>query len=123
MPVVISAHSTITRISQNAKKAKISVYRPSGKKHRAGSGSMVVLTPTTTRRGKTIYTEEDAGPYYKPSNEEDELSKRKSSQTPGPSHSKTTLPASLEDTFQWEASFLDDQEPYVPRITKVRLRS
>jgi hypothetical protein len=106
---------------RNAKKAKISVYKPKGKKYRAGSGSvsMVVLTPTKTRRGKTIYTEVDATPYYDSSDEGGESPKRKPSKAP--SHSTTTVPALLEDTFQWEASCLDDQEPHVPRITKVRL--
>jgi hypothetical protein len=100
--------------TRNAKKAKISVYKPK----RAGSGSMVVLTPRTTRRGKTIYTEVDAGSKYDPSDEEDKSPKRKPSNTP--SRSRTTVPASQEDTFQWGASFLDDQEPHEPRITKVR---
>ena len=106
---------------RNAKKTKITVYKPKGKKYRAGSGSMsmVVLTPTKTRRGKTIYTEVDAGPYYNSSDEEGESSKRKPSKAP--SHSTIPVPASLEDTFQWEASCLDDQEPHLQRITKVRL--
>ena len=119
--VSISAHPTMTRTSQNAKKAKISVYRPRGKKHRAGSSStsMVVLKPTKTRRGKTIYTEVDAAPYYTSSDEEGKSLKRKPSKTP--SHSKTTVPTRLEDISQLEASCLDDQEPCAPRITKVRL--
>lgn len=103
---------------RKAKKAKVSVYKLGGTKPRV-SGSMVVLTPTTTRRGKIIYTEVDAAPYYKSSDEEGELPKRKCSKTP--SHSRTTVSASLEDTFLQEAC-LDDQEPHVPRITKVRLR-
>lgn len=114
-------HSTMTRTSRNAKKAKVSVYKSTGKKHRASSGSMVVLTPFKTRRGKTIYTEVDAASHYDPSDEEDKSSKRKPSKTP--THSTiAAVPASLEDTFQWEASCLDDQEPHLPRTTKVRLR-
>ena len=111
----------MTYTFQNAKKAKISVYKPKGKKHKAGSGSgsMVVLKPTKTRRGKTIYTEVDAAPYYTPSDEEGKLPKRNPFKTL--SHSKTTAPTSLKDASQWEASCLDDQEPHVPRITKVRL--
>jgi len=103
-----------------AKKAKITVYKPKVKKHKVNSepsGSMVVLTPTTTRRGKTIYVEEDAAPYYKTSDEEGDSPKRKLSKTP--SHSKTTVPASLEDTLQWEASCFDNQEPDISRVTKV----
>ena len=73
---------------------------------------MVVLAPTTSRRGKIKYTEVDAAPYYKLSDEEGESPKKKPSEP---------LPASSEDTFQWEASCLDDQEPHLPRITKVRL--
>jgi len=108
------------RTSQDTKRARITVYKPKGKKHKADSGSMVVLKPTKTRRGKTIYTEVDATPYYNLSDEGGETSRREPSKTP--SHSKTTVPASLNDAFQWEASYLDDQEPHVPRITKVRLR-
>jgi len=109
----------MTRAS-NAKKAKISIYKPKGKKHKAGSGSMVVLRPTKTRRGKTVYTEADATPYYKLSDEKGKSPKRNPSKTP--SCSKTTVPTSPEDTFQGMASFLDNQEPHVQRITKVRLK-
>jgi len=56
---------------------------------------MVVLTPTTTRRGKIVYTEVDAAPYYQTS-DEGESPKRKPSNIP--SHTTTTVPASLEDT-------------------------
>lgn len=118
--VLISAHPTMTRTPRNAKKAKVSVYKPKIKKHNAGSGSMVVLAPFKTRRGKTIYREVDAAPYYEPSNEGGKSPKRNSSKTP--SHSKTTVPPLLEDTYQCEGSFPDDQEPHVPRVTKVRLR-
>jgi hypothetical protein len=104
----------MARATRNAKKAKISVYKPK----RAGSGSMVVLTPATTRRGKTFYKEVDAASYYDSSDEEDKSPKRKTPNTP--SHSRTTVPASQEDTSQWGASFLDDQESHEPRITKVR---
>lgn len=103
----------MARSTHNAKRAKISVHRPK----RAGSGSLVVLTPTTTRRGKTVYTEVDAAPFYEPSDEEDESPKRKPPNTP--SHSRTAAPAPLNETLQWDASYLDDQEPYEPRITKV----
>jgi hypothetical protein len=82
---------------------------------------MVVLTPTKTRRGKTIYTEVDAAPYYTSSDEEGKSPKRKPSKTPSNSESRTTVPTLLEDTSQWDASCLDDQEPHIPRITKVRL--
>ena len=103
------------RAAHKAKKAKVSVSKPK----RAGSGSMVVLNPTTTRRGKTIYREVDATPYYEPSDKEDESPKRKPPNTP--SHSQTTAPASLNDTLQWEASWLDGHlEHDEPRITKVR---
>lgn len=105
----------MARASQKGKRAKISTYKPKGKKQRS---SLVVFAPTKTRRGKTIYTEVDAGSYYDTSEEEGESSKRKPSKTP--SHSRTAVPASLEGTFQWEASCLDDQEPHVPRTTKVR---
>jgi hypothetical protein len=80
------------------RKAKITVYRPRGKKHKVCSGSIVILKPTKTRRGKTIYTEVDAAPYYKLSDEgDDESPKRKHSTTP--SHSRTTAPASLDNVF------------------------
>jgi hypothetical protein len=112
----------MTRTSQNPKRTKISVYKPKGKKQKYGSGSMVILTPIKTRRGKTIYTEVDASSYYKSSDEEGEPPKRKPSKTPsGPSSSRATIPALLENTLQWEASCLDGQEPCVSRITKVRL--
>ena len=98
----------MTRTSQNAKKAKISIYKPRGKKHKAdsGSASMVVLKPIKTRRGKTIYTEVDAAPYYTSSDEEGKVLKRKPSKTP--SHSKTAAPTSSKDISQLEASCLDD---------------
>ena len=109
----------MTRTPQNAKRAKITVHKSRGKKHRAGSGFMVVLTPTLTRRGKTIYKEVDAAPYYDSSDEEGKSPKRKPSEAL--SHPKTTVPASLEDTFQWDGFYLDNQEPHIPRTTKVRL--
>ena len=80
---------------------------------------MIVLTPTRTRRGKITYKEVDVAPYYKPLNEGDKSLKKKPFMTP--SHSRTAIPTSLEDTCQWEASCLDDWESYIPRITKVRL--
>jgi hypothetical protein len=101
----------------HAKRAKVSVYRPKDKKHRAGSGSIVDLTPTLTRRGKIRYTEVDATSRYNPSDEEGDSPKRKT-----PSSSRTPVPPLLEDTFQGEASWLDDQEPCVPKTAKVRLR-
>jgi hypothetical protein len=101
-------------------RAKISIYKPRGKKHTAGSTSMVVLTPTTTRRGKTIYKEMDATPYYTPSNEEGESSKRKPFKTP--SRSRTTSSTPLKDASQWNALYLDDEGPYASRITKVRIK-
>jgi hypothetical protein len=112
----------MTPTPQNSKKVKVSVYKVGGKRRRAntGPGSMVVLKPKKTRRGKTIYTEVDAGPYYTSSDEGGKSPKRKPSKTP--SHSKTTVSTSVEDTLQWEAAYLDDQEPHVSRITKVRLR-
>lgn len=109
--VSISLYPTMAR-ARNTKKAKISFYKPRGKKHGASSSSLVVLAPTTSRRGKIRYTEVDAAPYYALSDEEGEPPKMKPSEPP---------PVSQEDTSQWEASFLDDQEPHTPRITKVRL--
>jgi hypothetical protein len=79
---------------------------------------MLVLVPTKTRRGKTIYTEVDPA-LYDLSDEGGESPRRKPSMTP--SHSTAKVPASLEDTFQWDAHLLDDQEPHEPRVTKVRL--
>jgi hypothetical protein len=79
---------------------------------------MVVLTPTRTRRGKIIYKEVDAAPYYESSDEGGKSPKKKPAMTP--SRSRTDIPASLEDTSQREASCFDDQKPHVPRITKVR---
>ena len=99
----------MTRTQPNAKRVKISVYKPKVKKRSAGFGSMVVLTPFKTRRGKTIYKKVDAMPYYKPSDEGVKSPKKAVSAIPG-------------DTNQWEASCLDDQEPHIPRTTKVRLR-
>ena len=59
---------------------------------------MVILKPTKTRRGKTIYTEVNAALYYKLSDEgDDESLKRKHSTTL--SHSRTTAPALLDDVF------------------------
>jgi hypothetical protein len=109
------------------KSLRTMVFKPEAKKRsRPGSAQMVVFAPTLTRRGKTVYVEEDATPYYKKAKdkaeEQGETSKRKPSNTP--SRSRTTVPDSLEDTredtFQGEGSRLDDQEPDVPRITKVR---
>jgi hypothetical protein len=103
------------------------VIRPEAKKRsRPGSAQHIVFVPTKTRRGKTVYVEEDAAPYFKKSEdkakEQGETSKRKPSKTP--SRSRTTVPDSPEDTreetFQEEGFRLDDQEPDVPRITKVR---
>lgn len=105
---------------RKAKRAKISVYKPGGTKSRTSSGPMVVFTPTTTRRGKIVYNEVDATPYYESSDEEGESPQRKIPKAT--SCSRATIPASLEDTFRQDASCLDDQEPHVPRITKVRLR-
>lgn len=117
--VSISAHlTTMPRSSRNSKKAHITVFNPRRKK--SSTGSFVVLEATKTRRGKTIYTEVDAAPYYRLSKEGGETPKKRPSKTP--SNSITTVPLPLEDTFQGEASFLDNQEPHVPRITKVRLR-
>lgn len=107
----------MSRSPRKAKRAKISVYKPGGSKRRTGSASMVVLTPTTTRRGKIIYTEKDAAPYYKSSDEEGKSPQRKLPKTPY--RSGTTVPASLEGRFLQEDSSLDDQEPHVPRNTKV----
>jgi hypothetical protein len=101
----------MTRTPPNSKRSKISVYKPKAKKRKADSslgpsGSMVVLKPKRTRRGKTIYTKVDAAPFYAPSDKGGESLKRNPSKTP--SHSKTTLSASLEDAFQWESSDLID---------------
>lgn len=109
--VSISLYPTMAR-ARNTKKAKVTVVKPRGKKHGASSSNLVVFVPTKTRRGKIRYTEADGAPYYKLSDEESEPPKMKPSEP---------LPASQEDMFQWEASFLDDQEPHTPRITKVRL--
>jgi len=139
----------MARTPQNAKKAKVSVSKPRVKKREAGKpgpgskvvvtpgptktqkgkaikarktgkANMVVLVPTKTQRGKTIYTEVDAAPYYQSSDEEGKKPKRNPSKTP--SNSKTTVPAPqttvsapLEDT----PHCLDDQEPHIPRVTKV----
>ena len=108
----------MTRAPQNAKRTKISTYKPKGKKQRAGSASIVVHTPTFTRRGKITYTEEDATPYYKPFNDRGKTSKMKLSNTP--SHFKTTISASLEDPFQSESFWLNDKESNILRKTKVR---
>jgi len=79
----MSFHLTMTPTPWNSKKVKVSVYKLGGKRHRAnsGSGSMVVLKPKKTRRGKTIYTEVDAGPYYTSSDEGGKSPKRKPSKT------------------------------------------
>jgi len=106
------------RATRNAKNVKMTYFKPRDKKQKAGSRSMAVFTATKTRRGKTVYKEEDAAPYYALSDEEGESSKTKPSKTP--SCLETTIPASLENT--WEVPCLDDQEPYIPRTTKVRLR-
>lgn len=102
----------MTCAPRNTKTAKIIKYKPKAKK-----GSMVVLAPTKTRRGKVIYAEVDAASYYGISNEGGKSPKKPSVTT---SHSMTAVPASLDDTFQ-EFSCLNEQEPHVPRITKVRL--
>lgn len=49
--------------------------------------SLVVFTPTKTRRGKTIYVEEDAATYYAFSDEEGKSPKRKLPKTA--SHTRT----------------------------------
>jgi hypothetical protein len=72
---------------------------------------MTVLAPTRTRRGKIIYKEVDAPPYYELSDEEGKSPKKKPSMIP--SNSMTAIPPSLE------ASSFDNQEPHVSRITKV----
>jgi hypothetical protein len=103
------------------------VIKPEAKKRSSpGSAQMIIFAKRKTRSGKTVYVEKDAAPYYKKSKdkaeEQGETSKRKPSKTP--SRSRTAVPDSLEDTreetFQEEGSRLDDQEPDVRRITKVR---
>jgi hypothetical protein len=96
----------MARAPRNAKRTKMSVYTPSAKKRRTGSrNTMVVLVPTKTRRGKTIYTEVDAAPYYARSDEEGKSPKKKPSKTP--EHSTTAIPVSPEDAYQWEGSCPD----------------
>ena len=104
------------RVTSKTNRPRISVYDPKGKKHTPSSGSMLVLACTKTRRGKTIYTEVDPALL---SDEGGQSSKRKPSMTPP--HSTETVPAPLEDTFQWDATLLDGQEPHERRVTKVRL--
>lgn len=101
---------------RKAKRAKIMAHKPSGTEGRVGSGSLVVLTPAKTRRGKIFYKEVDATPYYELSDDEEGTSKRKPSKTP--KDSIPIDPAPLEDISRQEA--LLDDEPYIPRTTKVR---
>lgn len=81
----------------------------------------VIYVPMKTRRGKTIYKEVDAASYRASADGKAKSPPKKPSMA-NPSHSRTAIPVSLEDTFQGEASCLDDQEPHVPRVTKVRSR-
>ena len=67
---------------RKAKRAKIMAHKPSGTEGRVGSGSLVVLTPAKTQRGKIFYKEADATPYYELSDDEEGTSKRKPSKTP-----------------------------------------
>jgi hypothetical protein len=121
----VSISSTMTRTRAHKTLRKL-VFKPEAKKRSSpGSAQMIIFAPTKTRRGKTVYVEKDATPYYKKSKdkaEQGETSKRKPSKTP--SCSRTAVPDSPEDTreesFQEEGSRLDDQEPDVRRITKVR---
>jgi hypothetical protein len=105
------SHST-----RKGKRARISAYNPGQAKHGPGSSSMVVLTPTRTRRGKVIYAEADAAPYYKSSDEEGKSPKRKLPKIP--TQSTATV---LGDEFGQQDFYLDDQEIHIPRVTKVRL--
>jgi len=105
----------MTRAAPKSKKARISIYKSNGKKSTASSKSMLVFAPSKTRRGKIIHAEVDGALYR---DEEGEISKGRPFMTP--SRPTTAVPSSLEDTFQLDASFLDDQEPHGPRITKVR---
>jgi hypothetical protein len=115
--VITSAHPTMPRVTSKTNKSRRAIYKPDGKKHTTSSGSMLVLARTKTRRGKDVYTKVDPALYYA-SDQEGESSKRKPSITP--SQFTTTVPVSLEDTFQLGASSLEDQEPHAARVTKVR---
>jgi len=112
----ISAHPTMTRAPRRAKRAKIIAHKPKHLNLGAGSASLFVVAPTRTRRGKIVYKEVDAAPLFELSDKDKGgESPKKTSMTP--SNSGTAIPPSLE-----EASSFDNQEPHVPRITKVRLK-
>jgi hypothetical protein len=102
----------MTRVPRNAKTAKMIKYKPKAKKELT-----VVLAPTKTRRGKVIYAEVDAASYCGISKKGDKSPKKPSASTSG---SMTAAPASLDNTSQ-ESSCLNEPEPHIPRITKVRL--
>ncbi len=95
----------MTRAAPKSKKARITVYKSNSKKSVPSSKTILVFAPSKTRRGKTIYTEVDGAPHR---DEGGEASKGRPFMTP--SRSTTAVPS----------SFLDDQEPHEPRITKVR---
>jgi hypothetical protein len=95
----------MTHAAPKSKKARMTVYKPNGKKSVDKTKTILVFAPSKTRRGKTIYTEVDGAPHR---DEGGEASKGRPFMTP--SRSTTAVPS----------SFLDDQEPHGPRITKVR---
>lgn len=107
----------MTRAPQSSKRAKITVRKPKHSKFGAGSASFFVLAPTRTRRGKVNYKEVDAAPYFELSDEDKGGKSPKKEPSLTPSNSRTAIPPLLE-----EASSFDNQEPHVPRITKVRFQ-
>jgi hypothetical protein len=57
----------MTRASQKAKKARLTVFRCT--KCKADSGPMVILVKKKSKSGKTIFVEEDGAAYYVKSDE------------------------------------------------------
>ncbi|KAN0088254.1 hypothetical protein V8E55_005311 [Tylopilus felleus] len=74
-------HSLVPATMSRSRKVKATFFRTRGMICGSGStkssGSMVVYTLTRTWRGKTIYREVDATPYYELSDDEEETPRRR----------------------------------------------
>ena len=102
---------------RKSKRARYTTHRPDGTMRPTGPGSMVVFTPTRTRRGKLTYQEVDAFPYYKASNAEERTPRTKIPDAP--SASQGTTSALQYDDLPGAGDFWEDGNPQTSRRTKV----
>ena len=107
---------------QKSKRARHTIHRPDGTTRLAHTQSMVVFTPTRTRRGKIAYWEVDASPYYRSSDGEEETLGRKIPNTPSGSCG-TSSAVRQEDLLEGgnACDFWEDCNPQTSRKKKVRV--